>query len=104
LKLRPRLRARDGHGVWFKFEAQVDLQTQGEYGGFRQVFRAGIGPVLKNLKKAQIVNFDLGIGDPITPEPTKATTATLLSGEDLSWSVSKFLTLVPNIDEGIRCG
>src|SRR3989338_9116595 len=81
-------------GVWFKFEEQVDLQTQGEYGGFRQVFRAGIGPVLKNLKKAQIVNFDLGIGDPITPEPTKATTATLLSGEELSWSVYPIETMI----------
>ena len=81
-------------GVWFKFEEQVDLQTQGEYGGFRQVFRAGIGPVLKNLKKAQIVNFDLGIGDPITPEPTKATTTTLLSGEELSWSVYPIETMI----------
>ena len=38
-------------GVWFKFEEQIDLQTQGEYGGFRQVYRAGIGPELKNLKR-----------------------------------------------------
>lgn len=81
-------------GVWFKFEEQVDLQTQGEYGGFRQVYRAGIGPELKNLKKAQIVNFDLGIGDPITPSPTKATTETLLSGEELSWSVYPIETMI----------
>jgi hypothetical protein len=81
-------------GVWFKFEEQVDLQTQGEYGGFRQVYRAGIGPVLKNLKKAQIVNFDLGIGDPVTPGPTKATTATLLSGKELSWSVYPIETMI----------
>jgi hypothetical protein len=81
-------------GVWFKFEEQIDLQTQGEYGGFRQVYRAGIGPELKNLKKAQIVNFDLGIGDPVTPGPTKATTATLLSGEELSWSVYPIETMI----------
>ncbi len=81
-------------GVWFKFEEQVDLQTQGEYGGFRQAYRAGIGPVLKNLKKAQIVNFDLGIGDPVTPGPTKATTATLLSNEELSWSVYPVETMI----------
>lgn len=81
-------------GVWFKFEEQVDLQTQGEYGGFRQVYRTGIGPELKNLKKAQIVNFDLGIGDPITPSPTKATTETLLSGEELSWSVYPIETMI----------
>ncbi len=54
-------------GVWFRFENQVDLATPGEYGGIRQIYRAGIGEVLKNLKKAQIVHFDVGIGDPITP-------------------------------------
>ena len=53
-------------GVWFKFVGQMDLVTQGEYGGIRQVYRAGIGETLTNIKKAQIVHFDLGIGDPIT--------------------------------------
>lgn len=41
-------------GVWFRFETQVDLATQGEYGGIRHVYRAGIGEVLKNIKKAQM--------------------------------------------------
>ena len=50
-------------GVWFRFEGQIDLATQGEYGGIRHSYRAGIGEVLKNLKKAQVINFDLGIGD-----------------------------------------
>jgi hypothetical protein len=54
-------------GVWFRFESQVDLATQGEYGGIRQSYRAAIGEVLKNLKKAQVIHFDLGIGDPVTP-------------------------------------
>lgn len=61
-------------GVWFRFESQVDLATQGEYGGIRHVYRAGIGEVLKNLKKAQVVNFDLGIGDPVTPAPQNVVT------------------------------
>ncbi|MGE3975375.1 MAG: nucleotidyl transferase AbiEii/AbiGii toxin family protein [Bdellovibrionales bacterium] len=75
-------------GVWFRFDEQVDLATQGEYGGIRHVYRAGIGEVLKNIKKAQAVNFDLGIGDPITPGPQKTETPMLLSNdEDLSWSV-----------------
>ncbi len=34
-------------GVWFRFEDQIDLQTQGEYGGIRYSYRAGIGEVLK---------------------------------------------------------
>jgi hypothetical protein len=75
-------------GAWFRFEDQVDLATQGEYGGIRQVYRAGIGEVIKNLKKAQVIHFDLGIGDPITPGPQKTESPSLLfHGEDLSWSV-----------------
>jgi predicted nucleotidyltransferase component of viral defense system len=81
-------------GVWFRFESQIDLTTQGEYGGIRQSFRAGIGPVLKDLKKAQIINFDLGIGDPITPKPYKAVTETLMGEEDLSWSVYPVETII----------
>jgi hypothetical protein len=34
-------------GVWFGFEGQIDLATQGEYGGIRHSYRAGIGEVLK---------------------------------------------------------
>lgn len=82
-------------GVWFRFEDQVDLATQGEYGGIRQVYRTGIGEVLKNLKKAQVINFDLGIGDPVTPRPSKKETPSLLSGaEDISWSVYPIETII----------
>ncbi len=81
-------------GVWFKFESQIDLATQGEYGGVRQVYRAGIGAVIKNLKKAQVINFDLGIGDPVTPGPIDARTPMLLSGEALSWSVYPVETII----------
>lgn len=44
-------------GIWFKFEDQMDLATQGEYGGVRQVYRAGIGEILKNLSKAQTIRL-----------------------------------------------
>lgn len=47
------------HGVLFRLDGQFDLATQGEYGGIRHTYRAGIGEVLKNIKKAQISNFDL---------------------------------------------
>lgn len=81
-------------GVWFRFESQVDLATQGEYGGIRQVYRAGIGEVLKNIKKAQVINFDLGIGDPITPGPQRQQTPSLLAGvEQISWSVYPIETI-----------
>jgi hypothetical protein len=52
----------------------VDLTTQGEYGGIRHIYRAGIVEILKNLKKAQVVHFDLGIGAPVTPGPLQADT------------------------------
>lgn len=82
-------------GVWFRFEEQVDLTTQGEYGGIRQIYRAGIGEVLKNLKKAQAVHFDVGIGDPITPGPLVIETPSLLSHDEaLSWSVYPVETII----------
>jgi len=81
-------------GVWFRFEKQINLATQGEYGGIRHSYRAGIGEIFKNLKKAQVINFDLGIGDPITPGPQKKQTPSLLAGhEDISWSVYPIETI-----------
>ncbi len=68
-------------GVWFKFADQMDLATQGEYGGIRQTYRAGIGE-------------DLGIGDPVTPGPQKIEVPSLLpKGEDISWSVYPIETI-----------
>ena len=82
-------------GVWFRFEEQIDLQTQGEYGGVRQVYRAGIGEVLKDIKKAQIVHFDLGIGDPITPKAHQLTTPSLLpTNQQIQWSVYPIETII----------
>lgn len=82
-------------GVWFRFEDQVDLATQGEYGGIRQIYRAGIGEVLKNLKKARVVHFDVGIGDPVTPGPLAIETPSLLSPHDgLGWFVYPIETII----------
>lgn len=81
-------------GVWFRFEKQIDLQAQGEYGGIRHLYRAGIGEVLKNTKKAQVIHFDLGIGDPITPGPQqKQTPSLLMDFEEISWSVYPIETI-----------
>lgn len=82
-------------GVWFRFEDQLDLATQGEYGGIRQTYRAGIGEVLKNLAKAQVVHFDVGMGDPVTPGPLPTKTASLISPESsLSWMVYPLETII----------
>jgi hypothetical protein len=79
-------------GVWFRYEAQVDLAAQGEYGGIRQIYRAGFGEVLKKLTKAQIINFDLGLGDPV--KPIAAKTTSLLLDEEISWSIYPIETIV----------
>jgi len=82
-------------GVWFRFEDQVNLATQGEYGGIRQTYRAGIGEVLTNLQRAQAVHFDVGVGDPVTPEPSLTQTASLIIQESsLSWVVYPVETII----------
>lgn len=83
-----------GDGVWFRFQDQIDLATQGEYGGIRQVFRVGLGNILKDLKKAQMINFDLGIGDPVTPAPVSNTVVSLISDDELSWSIYPVETII----------
>lgn len=81
-------------GVWFKLEKTVDLETQGEYGGLRLVFRTGLGERLSDLRKAQIVNLDIGKGDPVVPEPVDAETPFLLGDGTLSWRVYPIETIV----------
>ena len=50
-------------------------------------FRAGLLPKLKDLKRAQILHLDFGVGDPITPAPLSASTQTTVGGELISWRV-----------------
>jgi hypothetical protein len=84
-----------GDSVWFRFESQINLTTQGQYGGIRQVYRAGIGEILPDIKRAQIVHFDLGTGDPVTPGPQKAETPSLFpQNKNISWSVYPVETII----------
>ena len=83
-----------GDAVWFRFEKENTLRTQGKYGGVRQVFRAGIGKVLKNIKFSQVIHFDLGIGGPIIPQPIKASMPELIGGKELSWFVYSIETMI----------
>ncbi|MDO8805865.1 MAG: nucleotidyl transferase AbiEii/AbiGii toxin family protein [Elusimicrobiota bacterium] len=73
--------------VWFQFEAVQELAAQNDYGGIRLVYRAGLGGQLADLKRAQIIHIDLGIGDPVTPSPRELKTATCIFEEPLSWKV-----------------
>jgi predicted nucleotidyltransferase component of viral defense system len=81
-------------GAWFILESQINLKTQGEYGGVRQVYRAGIGDIPNDIKRAQIINFDLGIGDPVTPGPVIVKTDELIGDVELSWQVYPIETII----------
>ena len=83
-----------GDTVWFRFEKETDLTAQGEYGGIRLLFRTGIGEILKDLKRAQVVNFDLGIGDPITPGPIEEETPAILGKDPIHWQVYPIETII----------
>ena len=83
-----------GDGTWFHFEKDIDLKTQGEYGGIRLEFRAGIGELLKDLKRAQIIQLDLGIGDPVTPAPVISETQELIGNTKISWKVYPIETMI----------
>lgn len=83
-----------GDCVWFAFEDEINLQTQGEYGGVRLVFRSGIGEPFTNIKKGQVIHFDLGIGDPVIPGPSKHQIQELIGGANLSWQVYPIETII----------
>jgi hypothetical protein len=81
--------------VWFVYERSVDLETQNEYGGLRLVFRCGLGETPPgNVKRAQIINLDIGTGDPVTPAPQLETTTWLLGESSLSWKIYPPETIV----------
>ncbi len=81
-------------GVWFRFQEEIDLKTQGEYGGIRQVYRAGIGSPPQEIKKFQIINFDLGVGDPVFPHPIENKMTELIGKQELSWIVYPIETII----------
>lgn len=67
------------------FEKKEDLALQNEYGGTRLVFRCGLGEPPKNLAKSQIVHFDVGTGDPVTPKPISSELKPMLDSKIISW-------------------
>ena len=83
-----------GDAVWFRLEKEINLKTQGEYGGIRQVFRGGIGEIPKNITRAQVIHFDLGTGDSIIPQPVKANMPELIGEQELNWVVYSIETMI----------
>lgn len=80
--------------LWFAFEGIEDTAHQGDYGGIRYAFRTGFKPMPKSLRKTQIVNIDIGIGDPVTPFPRLAETNTSLEEGSIRWQVYPPETIV----------
>ena len=76
-----------GDGVWFHFDRLDELTTQQEYGGSRLVYRCGLGEKMADVRRAQMVNIDMGVGDPVTPAPRELDVPTYLASEPLSWRV-----------------
>lgn len=81
------LRQNVGDHTWFEFEEQSNLELQNQYGGVRLKFRAGLLPKFEDVKRAQILHLDFGIGDPITPAPLLTSTQSTLGTEHISWRV-----------------
>ena len=83
-----------GDHVWFIYENEMDLVTQGEYGGIRIAYRFGLGDPPKDLRKAQIFHIDIGSGDPVTPEPRREVTHPTLGEEKITWLVYPVETII----------
>jgi hypothetical protein len=83
-----------GNHVWFRYENEVDLVTQGEYGGIRLEYRFGLGEPPAELRRAQIFNIDIGTGDPVTPEPQREVTYPTIGDEKITWLVYPIETII----------
>jgi hypothetical protein len=83
-----------GDHVWFTYERNIDLVTQGEYGGIRLAYRFGLGEPPKELKRSQIFHIDIGSGDPVTPGPRIESTTPILGEEKLTWLVYPVETII----------
>jgi hypothetical protein len=83
-----------GDHVWFRYENEVDLVTQGEYGGIRLEYRFGLGEPPAELRRAEIFNIDIGTGDPVTPEPQREVTCPTIGDEKITWLVYPIETII----------
>ena len=72
----------------------LTLKTQGKHEGLRFSFRAGIGEVLKDLSKGQILNLDLSFGDSVVPSEVPVNTSSLIFDEEISWKIYPLESIV----------
>jgi hypothetical protein len=93
-KIREQMALPFGDGTWFHCEKEQNLVTQSEYGGWRLVFRGGLGDPPEKLHRAQIIDIDIGAGDPVTPAPRLIETGSLVGSSSLSWQVYPIETIL----------
>ncbi|MEZ4744370.1 MAG: nucleotidyl transferase AbiEii/AbiGii toxin family protein [Bdellovibrionota bacterium] len=86
--------------VWFQLEKEIDLTTQGNYGGTCLQYRAGIGKKPDDTRRSQILKVDIGVGDPVTPGPVKSFLECKVEGGVAAWQVYPIETIVA---EKIHC-
>ena len=93
-KIREQMALAFGDGAWFRYEKEQNLVTQSEYGGWRLVFRGGLGDPPEKLLRSQIIDIDIGTGDPVTPAPRLVETESLVGNGSLSWQVYPVETIL----------
>ncbi|MBI2602699.1 MAG: nucleotidyl transferase AbiEii/AbiGii toxin family protein [Deltaproteobacteria bacterium] len=93
-KIREQMALPFGDGAWFRYEKEQNLVTQSEYGGWRLVFRGGLGDPPEKLHRAQIIDIDIGTGDPVAPAPRLVETESLVGSSSLSWQVYPIETIL----------
>lgn len=79
------IEASSDDGAWFKYERKAELQTLGEYGGIRYLFRGGIGEMPEKYLKAQSLHLDLAAGDVVIPAPEIRTLRSIADELPLTW-------------------
>lgn len=93
-KIKARMEEQSPDAAWFHFEGEHDLVTQSEYGGKRLTYRTGLGDPPENINRAQMIDIDIGTGDPVTPSPQGIETLSILGDETLSWQVYPVETIL----------
>lgn len=93
-KIKIQMEKESPDAVWFRYEKESVLTTQSDYGGWRLSYRAGLGNPPKKINRSQIVDIDIGTGDPVTPAPRQIVTTSILGDNSLSWLVYPVETIV----------
>lgn len=93
-KIREQMASPFNDGAWFRYEKEHSFVTKSEYGGWRLVFRGGLGEPPEKIQRAQIIDIDIGTDDPVTPSPRLVKTESLVGSSSISWHVYPVETIL----------